>query len=389
MLKVDLRFTVYWLLLLFSLPLKTDAQLSDAERSARARELVQLRQRIEKVVSERRAVHSRYAQVQKSLRQTEEAISRHVRKLKTLNARLRRKQRELGRLRQQQQKLRKAVSRQRDLLGRQIRAAYMIGRQEYLKLLLNQQDPGALGRVITYYDYFNRARQSRISAALETLTKLETVTRQIREERRKLAALKEGQLAQKRQLEKSNQQRARVMAALKRELASRDEQIKHLRDNEAQLNRLLEAIEDILTAPDRHRRFAEKRGRLPWPVKGKVRNLFGQARHKGRLKWSGALIQAREGARVHAVARGRVAYADWLRGYGLLLIIDHGDGYMSLYAHNQSLLKEVGDWVEADEPIASVGKSGGQRRSALYFEIRYNGQPTNPAQWCGRPRRSG
>ena len=128
--------------------------------------------------------------------------------------------------------------------------------------------------------------------------------------------------------------------------------------------------------------FKKQKGQLYWPAKGTVKQLFGQWRSTGKVKWQGNMIQAKEGSPIHAVYYGRIAYADWLRGYGLIIIVDHGDGYMSLYGHNQTLLKEVGDWVDHNEIIATVGSSGGLQQIGLYFEIRYNGKPSNPAHWC-------
>ncbi len=249
-----------------------------------------------------------------------------------------------------------------------------------------------MGRTMAYYKYFNQARQAHIEQALQSITRLDEVTMRLEQEKRLLQALRKEQLAGKRALEKTRRQRARLVAQLGQEIHSKEEQIKQLRQNEQQLKAVLDAIEDSLVdilPAEQQRKFVAYKGRLTWPARGRIDNRYGQSHHKGRLKWHGALIHAREGSTVHAVSRGRVAYADWLRGYGLLVILDHGDGYMSLYGHNQSLLKEVGDWVEVDEAIANVGNSGGQESAGLYFEIRHNGRPANPARWCGKPRRQG
>jgi len=365
------------------------AELSQEERQAKTAELTKLRSRIEQVTSQRSAVRSRYDEVQNQLRQTERAIGRQLRKLRALNKKLATHEAKLAALRRHQIRLEKDVRQQRQLLSGQIRTAYIIGRQEYLKLLLNQEDPAALGRTMTYYDYFNRARQKQIEQALATLTELRSVETQIEQQRKQLLALKQTQQTQKRQLQASKRERQQVVTRLSGELKNQDDALKHLREDESQLQNLLHAIEDILTAPDDYRQFASYRGQLSWPVHGKVRNLYGHTRRKGKIKWKGVMIQAQRGSNVYAVARGRIAYADWLRGYGLLVIVDHGDGYMSLYGHNENLLKEVGDWVEADEAIANVGQSGGQKSSALYFEIRHNGRPADPGGWCNRKRRTG
>ncbi|MDH3948130.1 MAG: peptidoglycan DD-metalloendopeptidase family protein, partial [Gammaproteobacteria bacterium] len=320
-------------------------QLSDEERAIKAEELARLQGRIESIVAERNEVRSRYDEVQQALRTTERKVGAYIQELKQIKQQLRKQDRQLQKLFKQQKQLQRDVKNQRELLGEQIRAAYMIGRQEYLKLLLNQQDPAAMGRTMAYYKYFNQARQARIEQALQSITQLDAVSRRLEQEKRVLQAMRDEQKAKKQALEKTNRQRAQLVAQLSQEIHSKEEQIKQLRQNEQQLKAVLEAIEDTLAdilPAEQPRNFAAYKGRLIWPANGKVDNLYGQSRHKGRLKWNGVMIHAREGNTVHAVSRGRVAYADWLRGYGLLVILDHGDGYMSLYGHNQSLLKEVG-----------------------------------------------
>ena len=153
-----------------------------------------------------------------------------------------------------------------------------------------------------------------------------------------------------------------------------------------ELERLLEAIEVAvvnLSLPDNYGAFKLAKGKMPWPVAGKKpKNLYGKSRNEGKMRWQGVSIPAKEGTPVSAIHHGRVVYADWFRGSGLLLIIDHGDGYMSLYAHNQTLLREVGEWVTAGTQVSTVGSSGGQNSAALYFEVRHDGKPANPGSWC-------
>jgi septal ring factor EnvC (AmiA/AmiB activator) len=158
-----------------------------------------------------------------------------------------------------------------------------------------------------------------------------------------------------------------------------------MEQNRKELEKLVAAIEKAvanLEVPDDYQPFKAARGTMPWPIGGKRANSFGRPRNEGKMRWQGVTIPASEGDSVKAIHHGRVVYADWLRGSGLLMIIDHGEGYMSLYAHNQSLLREVGEWVSAGTPISTVGNSGGQEQSALYFEIRHQGKPTNPTKWC-------
>jgi septal ring factor EnvC (AmiA/AmiB activator) len=361
-----------------------------AETANNEKALSQVRNRIEALRKDIEKTQTLHDSVRTELRDIERQISKILGALKGLNQKLAGQQRKLDVLHKQRNKLQADLATQHHLLARQVEAAYMIGRQEYMKLLLNQEDPAAVGRTMTYYDYFNRARAQRIAATKVTLQQLQSVEQEITTQTQALNATKQQQLDKKAELQKSSQQRATVVASLHKQLESKQQELNRLVEDERRLqdlvSRLKQAIPDILTAPGSHKPFARLRGQLIWPTRGKLLVSFGTRREGGRLKWNGVLIRAKEGQEVHAVSHGRVAYADWLRGYGLLLIIDHGDGYMSLYGHNQAIYKETGEWVEAGEVIASVGKSGGQNQAGLYFEIRHDGKPTDPARWCrGRP----
>ena len=269
--------------------------MSQTERAAKAEELQRLRSRIEKITAERNEVQSRYAKAQKVLRDTERQIGQHVRELKQLDEQMQQQNRNLKQLSQQQKQLQQSVQNQRQLLGEQIRAAYMIGRQEYLKLLLNQQDPAAVGRTMMYYRYFNQARQARIEQALESINQLDAVTRRLEQEKQVLQDTRSQHKKKKLALEKSNQRRTQLVAQLKQEINTKEKQITQLRQDEQQLKAVLDAIQDtfanILPA-DQVRSFAAFKGRLIWPAQGKVDNLYGKSRHNGRLKWNGVLIHA-------------------------------------------------------------------------------------------------
>lgn len=367
------------------------ADTSEAQQE-KTRQLEVLREKIDqlnKVLASQRKKHS---QVVQELQSIETRIGKRVKNLRYIKFSLKKQNRKLAKLRKEQNQLQDELETQRQLLGQQIKAAYVIGRQEFLKMLLNQQSPSALGRVSVYYDYFNQARSEQISKAINTITRLDKVETQITERRAELEKLERSEAKQKQALEAHYRQRSQTLAKLKQEISSKDEQLAQLRDDEKQLQQLLQGLNrelgELLTGEDTQKRFAELRGHLAWPTRGEVQKLFGKSRNAGKLRWNGVLIGDSAGNTVYAVAPGRVAYADWLRGYGLLMIIDHGDGYMSLYGHNQGLLKEVGDWVEANEPIAEVGSSGGRDEAGLYFEIRHDGKPTNPASWCRRTRQS-
>ncbi|MBI1423899.1 MAG: peptidoglycan DD-metalloendopeptidase family protein [Gammaproteobacteria bacterium] len=361
-----------------------------AEQADSKQALSKVRERIEALRKDIEKTQTLHDSVRTELRDIERQISKLLGALKTLNRKLANEQRKLNTLHQERDTLKANLATQHHLLARQVEAAFMIGRQEYLKLLLNQEDPAAVGRTMTYYDYFNRARAQRIAGIKVDLQKLQSVEQEIVAQTQALNAVKQQQLEKKAELQKNSRERTVVVAKLGKELQSKAQELKRLVEDEHRLqdlvNRLDQAMPDILTAPGTHKPFGRLRGQLIWPTRGKLLVSFGTRREGGRLKWNGVLIRAHEGQEVHAISHGRVAYADWLRGYGLLLIIDHGNGYMSLYGHNQAIYKETGEWVEAGEVIASVGKSGGQNQAGLYFEIRHNGKPTDPAHWCrGRP----
>lgn len=375
------RLTLVGLLVL----LPALALASGSQRQAKEAELLQLRERIAALRGELHKVRTRYDSLREELRVVEEAVGRLSRGLRELDDELAVRSRRLRALQTRRGELEGSIAQQRRYLEQQVRAAYVMGRQEYLKILLNQEDPATLGRALTYYDYLNRARSERIAALLDSVQQLDAVRRDIEAESRRLEALREQQLAKKAELERSKGSRSALLAELEQELNSKDRRLNQLLADEKELESLIlalaQALEDIPAAPGDHRPFAQLRGKLSWPARGRLLETFGSAR-LGSLRWQGVVIGAREGQPVRAVSHGRVAFADWLRGYGYLLIIDHGDGYMSLYGHNQSLQREVGDWVDAGDTVATVGSSGGSERSGVYFELRHNGKPVNPSKWC-------
>jgi len=348
--------------------------------------LVELREKIGKLRKEIEKTQNLHDSVRTELSKVERDISEIHRELKHIDRRQQKQNRALRKLYNDRKKLQYELETHQRILAQQVQAAYIIGQQEYLKLILNQEDPSSIGRTMTYYEYLNRARLSEIEAARLTLVKLDAVEKKISVEKRTLNELEQQQIAKQQELQKVSHDHALVMAKLQKQLESKGQELSQLVANERRLqdlvNQLDEAIPDILTAPGKRTPFAKLRGKLKWPTTGNVQALFGRSRNVGKLRWNGIVIDAREGKEIRAISHGRVAYADWLRGYGLLLILDHGDGYMSLYGHNQSLFKETGEWVEAGEVIASVGRSGGQQQAGLYFEIRHNGKPSNPTSWC-------
>lgn len=376
-------------LLLASLALViTIACEAASERQAKEEELKQLRQRIASLQQDLEAVRGRYDVLRRELRRSERQIGNLSRKLKHLDDQLASQQHEMAELQKRARQLQKSVAAQRNYLAGQIRASYAMGRQEYMKILLNQESPSTIGRVMTYYDYLNKARADRIQSLGKTMRELEQVKNELEAKTERLRSLREQRAREKSELEVSRGEREKVVRQLKAEIKDKDQSLSGMMRDEQELKELIralsEALEDIPAEPGNRKPFAKLKGKLKWPVSGPMVASYGSQRKLGKLTWQGVMIGAKSGQEVRAVSHGRVAFADWLRGYGLLIIIDHGDGYMSLYGHNQSLYKEAGDWVEPAEIIATVGDSGGQDHTGLYFEIRKDGQPTNPVRWCRR-----
>ena len=274
-----------------------------------------------------------------------------------------------------------AKTQQETLLAKQLQMAYTSGNHDYIKLLLNQEDPSQIQRSITYYQYLNDARIAEIETFKKTISELLDVVTSHQEKSTQLTKLETQQVVQQNNLQQSKQQRAVTIAKLNAELLS----------SQQQLNKLIEAEENLLVEIERIAKLAKAsikltglnklEGKLKWPVNGKIQHGFGHQK-QGYLKWKGVLLTAQVGKQVNSIYNGKVLFSNWLKGYGLVTVIDHGNGYMSLYGHNQTLLKSVGDTVETGEPIALIGQSGGQNQSGLYFEIRYQGQAVNPNKWC-------
>lgn len=361
-------------------------QAAPADQDAK---LKVLRERIGALQQRMSATRGEHQQLTTQLRDTEQQVGRLARRLRVLDGRLHRQQAKLRELRAKEHADSEALVAERDALADQVRAAYAAGRQERVKLLLNQEDPATLSRVLTYYDYLHRTRAERMARLQAHLAELARTREQIDEETSRLAALQEKSRNEKLALEQTQAERRRVVRALAEQLLSQGREMEQLQRDEQQLTELLrglrEALSDIPPETEAEQRFVQRRGQLPWPSSGRLVANYGQPKI-GSLRWDGVMISAPEGREVRAVHAGRVAFADWLRGFGLLMIIDHGDGYMTLYGHNQSLFKETGDWVAAGEAIAAVGNSGGREQTGVYFGIRHQGKPVDPKRWCRRSR---
>ncbi len=355
------------------------------DAAAKAQELAKVRARIEAVQKDMDARVARRDKVTRELRDVEQQAGKLAREIGDIDRRIGAGQRRLDALDAKRRAEEKALAGERDALARQIRSAYMAGREERLKLLLNQEDPAELGRMLTYYDYFNRARATRIQAVNQHLQRIGELAAEADKELDRQKALKSDRSQALSQLDRTREQRKQVVRDLNAEINAQGDKLARLRRDEKALRDLLDSLHqnlaDIPANIDGHVAFASQRGHLPWPVKGRLLARFGQRRSDDALRWRGDLIGAALGDTVHAVAYGRVAYAGWLPHFGLIMILDHGDGYLSLYAHAQSLYRQAGDWVQRGDKIATVGESGGQSEPALYFEIRHERKAVDPRRW--------
>lgn len=276
-------------------------------------------------------------------------------------------------------------SAQQALIQQALRASYISGQESYLKLLLNQEDPSLSARMLRYFGDFNQERMERIALFRETLNELASTSQQLESNAQELTTRQSELETQRLSLTDDSQHREELLNALKDDIAARSGELQQLSEDREHLESLIEQIQEAIAsipAPDQITPFAQAKGNLPWPVTGAPLNRFGAAYSDGNLHRQGIVLSSEQGAAVRAVHPGRVVFADWLRGSGLLVVVDHGDGYLSLYAQNQSLAKGKGDWVNRGEALATAGANGGTGQAGLYFEIRHNGQALDPAQWC-------
>jgi septal ring factor EnvC (AmiA/AmiB activator) len=340
---------------------KVQQQISDQQKS------------IKQTSSERSAL-------EKQLRNDDISIAKIVKAMIKTNTDFEDTQLTLKNLAQEKVSLTHKKQQQEKVLAQQLRAAYTSGNHDYLKLLLNQKSPASVERTVTYYKYLNDARIKEIDQFQIVLSDLLAVTTQHQEQAKRLNILKQQQTEQRVTFQGSKQERKNTLRAINKELLNSKQLLAKLVAEEENLVVALQRIATLSQQSAELVGLKKLKRKLSWPIKGKISHSFG-SRKQGYLKWKGILLAAPVGKQVKAIHNGTVLFSDWLKGYGLVTVLDHGAGYMSLYGHNQALLKSVGDRVETGEPIALVGQSGGQSQSGLYFEIRRDGQAVNPKAW--------
>jgi septal ring factor EnvC (AmiA/AmiB activator) len=368
-------------------PLGAAAQAPNAELTrVKEHELEVVRQRISELKTRMDAAASERDRLSAELQAEEKKIAEQRQKLKDIDRRKRATAEKKARLDGELAITRANLEQQSAALATQVRAAYTSGGQERLRLLLNQQDPAMLGRLMVYYRYLNDHRAESIAGVTEQIATLDRLLREISAEESRLAELASERYDELSTLNVAQESRRVLLDKLRQEIASQGQEVERLARQEKDLTRLIAELTSILSDYPiaSEEPFSELKGKLTWPVAGALLHDFGQPRGGGGLKWNGVVLGAPRGHEVRAVYHGRIAFADWLAGMGLIVIVDHGEGFMTLYGYNETILKNPGDWVAPGDVIATVGDSGGQSEAGLYFELRRGAKPVNPRQWVTR-----
>jgi septal ring factor EnvC (AmiA/AmiB activator) len=325
--------------------------------------------------------------LEQQLASAERKISQLTRERRELRRQAGQQQQRLDELRKQESQLADTLDTQREGLKKQIRAAWMEGDAPALKILLNEIEPGQIARTLTYYEYLSANTVERLQAFQQSLRELKETRTAVQASRIELAKTEESLEQRQNDLTRSRQEREQTLAALKKDISNRRSERDDLEADRERLEQLLEEVQQAIAnipAPNESQPFKSLRNKLPWPADGRVVTNYGASYANGKLRRSGLIMNTAENADIKAVHYGRVVFANWLRGFGLMTIIDHGDGYMTLYGHSSSLFAAPGDWVRAGETIAQAGRTGGTEDPAVYFEIRQNGKPVNPRNWLGK-----
>ena len=323
---------------------------------------------------------------QQALRDAELAAAKANKRAQALTRELAAAGERLEQLQAQEQSTRARLAGQQAVLAQQLRLAYMSGQEEWLRLVLSQRDPVAASRQLIYYGYLTRQRSGLIDAVRVAVNELAKSVAAVAAEKARLAGLEAEQRERLAQLEAARAERAVALAQLDKALSGRQGELSRLREQAQDLENLVQELRRALAELNLGgaEPFTERRGQMAWPAQGRARHRFGQSRADGGLRWDGTVLAAPAGSEVRAVHYGRVVFADWLNGMGLLVVVDHGDGYMTLYGHNQDLVRDVGEWVGPGELLGHVGDTGGQAEPGLYFEIRKDGKPISPKPWMRR-----
>ncbi|HQN64140.1 MAG TPA: peptidoglycan DD-metalloendopeptidase family protein [Methylophilus sp.] len=405
-------------LLLFLLLVGLSLPCVAAKKIDAAKEdLSEVKAKIESLKKELDSNQAAHKDAADALRESETAISQANKKLREITQQQRQNQERLNTLKKESLSLNDKLSQQQKQLGQLLYRQYTQGNQSYLRLMLQDKHPGQITRDIKYFRYIAQARAELIQDMHMNLEKVKTLDAETKTALQEVTELRKEQEAERKTLQEQKKEKAKVVKTLSTKIASAQEQIDKLKRDEKNLSNLVERLAKIVPPKPKQKKkaakstsgkpvaatadddktivatnqqlpqddldgeFARLRGRLRLPVRGDVSNRFGSARQDTGVTWKGLFIKAASGSDVKAVADGRVVFADWMRGFGNLIILDHGDGYMSLYGNNQAVLKNVGDEINSGDTIASVGNSGGNESDGLYYELRKNSRPFDPLSW--------
>jgi len=381
---------------LFSFLLCSAIFISNGAHATEQEQLENLRSRINALKKEFEKTNESKSEASDALRESELSISNSNRKLNDLAEQQSLATGALAQLHKQSKQLERNIRDEQSLLSKLLYQQYLGGKQEYLKLLLNNHDPNQVARELQYYDYIARSRATWLKTMRDNLTKLQDVANLTRDKTIEIGELQKEEHSQRIALNNEKKLREQTLAKVAQQLKLQRREMGRLQRDENRLSLLVEKLAKMLSRqqvtnlprneilPNSNfdgKLFQHLKGKLALPVKGQITNKFGSLRPDSTVQWKGLFLRASASQPVKAVATGRVVFADWLRGFGNLIIIDHGKGYMSLYGYNESILKLVGDSVKGGESISSVGNSGGNEESGLYFELRHEGIPLDPIKW--------
>jgi len=373
--------------------------LAEFASASQQEELENLRQRIAEMQSEIAKTSESKSEAADALRASEQAISNSNRKISELTNSQREADLKLNALQTQQQQLNQHLSKEQALLGKLLYQQYLGGKHEYIKLLLDNQDPNQVARDLQYYRYIARNRAVWLGSLRNNLKSLNTISLEVQKQSSALENLRKEHTSEKQKLQQDQRERQQILGQVSKQLIQQRREYTNLQYNENRLSKLVSKISEMLAQPKRKslfkntnipdnrfdgKPFAQLKGKLALPIKGDISNQFGATRPESTVVWKGLFIKSASGQTVKAVAAGRVVFADWLRGFGNLLIVDHGNAYMSLYGNNETLYKQVGDELRGGDTISSVGNSGGNADSGLYFELRHESKPLDPLLWLAR-----
>lgn len=359
-------------------------------------EMAQLQKDIEALQQDLKRIQGTRSSLQKDLQKSETDIGDLEKKADKIKKELQREQQELEKLDKERSSLEQQQRQQQQQIAEQIRAAYKLGEQSEIKVMLNQESPDQLSRIMKYHSYFMNAHNTKMQHFLDTTNQINALIPEIEKKTFELEQ-KQAELAEQRKsVANIHKTRAQALAKVNAQVKDKNQELQKLAEDRSRLQTLLTTVARKVAAtnignspayvplPKDGEKFSQRKGRLPWPAKGSMVHRFGSSRVAGQMSWNGAFITAPMGTPVIAVHHGRIVFADYFGGHGLLVIVDHGEGYLSLYAHNQSLLKKAGEVVKAGDAIASIGNSGGQATTGVYFEIRRQGKPIDPGVWLAR-----